>query len=285
MGPLSKVTVKRLTLCLLLLSSPAWAKLPKPQHFSVSTSDANPSFSWDAVEGASYYRLAVFSPADDSGKRHLLAAAWLDGQSWSYGSDKVIAKVGKLPSSTPKPLIPGVSYRAMLAAADESGADKSDWVSLNFVAPSTSVQTLSTTASPSPTPGIAANLSATATASPTPADAAGNSQGAELDMDLAAEFKETPTPGIASSGAPNSLSPSVEAARSLLQAGQAAQSEAMFKQLLDSDATNADYWEGLGDSYDAQMMKIEAKEAYQKALDIDPKRDRLTKWMDDNVKQ
>jgi predicted Zn-dependent protease len=104
-------------------------------------------------------------------------------------------------------------------------------------------------------------------------DAEASSVSAEIEVDLAAEFKETPEAGeegLAGAAATATL----ESARTLLQQGKAEEAEAAYRALLGQDDKNADFWEGLGDSYDARKMKVEAKEAYEKALDI--YRQRLT---------
>jgi hypothetical protein len=263
------------------------AALPKPASVTVSTAGPAPVIRWGAAEGASFYRVAVFGAPDDEGKRPLMAAVWIKGLSWTYGSKKVASKLGKLPSTPPKPLEPGGDYKVMVSAADGAGADKSDWASAEFSLPVAPL--------PAPARQGLSEITATptppeATATPTPtlqADANGNSGPAELEVDLASEIKETPEAGetglspAAATGAPATL----EGARALLQAGKADQAAEIYKALLDKDASNADYWEGLGDSYDAQFMKVEAKEAYEKALAIDKTRLRLRKWLDENVKR
>jgi cytochrome c-type biogenesis protein CcmH/NrfG len=54
---------------------------------------------------------------------------------------------------------------------------------------------------------------------------------------------------------------------------------------LDKDPHNADDWEGLGDSYRARMMKVEAADCYQQALKWDPSKTQLKDWLDSNVRQ
>jgi hypothetical protein len=292
-----------LTLCLMIASgipAPLPASLPKPAKVDVASVGSSPAFRWDEVEGAALYRVAVFAAPDEEGKRAIMAAVWIKGLSWIYGKGKVVAKAGRLPSTGAKALSPGADYKVMVRAADENGSNMSEWVSAGFSAPSASASQaspsaaalapVSPTASPSmtATPPVDAGASAsTATPTPTPSaklDAKGSTGPAELEVDLASDFKETPEAGeggLSRTAAPASL----EAARGLLQQGKADDAEAAYRALLNQDASNADYWEGLGDSYDARNMKIEAKEAYEKALAIDGKRARLTKWMDDNVKK
>jgi len=285
--------MRRLTaLCLLVAASHAFAALPKPAKVDVSAMGPTPVFRWDEVEGASLYRVAVFAAPDDEGKRELMGAVWVRGLSWPYGNSKVVPKAGKLPSTRPKALEKGAQYKVMVSAANEAGLDKSDWASAEFTVAAGSAPARSTldtaeghAATPSMTPTPAA---AYGTATPTPApkaDAKGSSGPAELEVDLAADFKETPEAGegglskTAASAGPATL----EGARALLQNGKAEDAEAAYRALLDKDAGNADYWEGLGDSFDARKMKVEAKEAYEKALAIDGKRERLKKWLDENV--
>jgi tetratricopeptide (TPR) repeat protein len=277
--------------------SPLSASLPKPAKVDVTSLGSTPIFRWDEVEGAALYRVAVFAAPDEEGKRAIMAAVWIKGLSWAYAKGKVLPKAGKLPSTPAKALTAGADYKVMVRAADEEGANMSEWVSASFVAPligsaqaiSAAAQAaLSATASPSMTQTPAwLPVSATASATPTPTaqvDAKGATGPAELEVDLAGDFKETPEAGeggLSKTAAVTTL----EGARALLQQGKADDAEAAYRALLNQDATNADYWEGLGDSYDARNMKIEAKEAYEKALAIDGKRARLLKWMDDNVKK
>jgi tetratricopeptide (TPR) repeat protein len=233
---------------------------------------------WEGVKEASIYRVAVFASPDEEGKRELMAAVWVKGLSWPYGSDRVLPKAGKLPSTQAKPLSPGSAYKVMVSAARENGADKSDWSSAEFVAagaPSSTPPSPSPWPTPSPTP-----LSQAVDA----ADAEGGSASAEIEVDLAAEFRETPEAGEEglASGAPEAT---LEGARSLLQQGKSEDAEAAYRALLGKDEANADLWEGLGDSYDARKMKVEAKEAYERALGIDKKRERLKRWLEENVKR
>jgi hypothetical protein len=280
----------RLLTLFLLISSPLFAALPKPAKVEASSEGPTPVFHWADTEGASVYRVAVFAAPDAEGKRPLMAAVWVKGLSWAYGSSKVLAKAGKLPSTTPKPLEPGLEYKVMVSAADENGMNKSDWAAASFTAglaakaPARSPLSLSATASPSTTPTPTEIPAGTAT--PTPQiNAKGGTGPAELEVDLASEFKESPETGEAGLAPAAALPSTLEGARQLLQKGNAEDAEAAYKALLDKDATSADAWEGLGDSFDARKMKVEAKEAYEKALALDKKRTRLAKWMDDNVKR
>jgi hypothetical protein len=284
-----------LALCL-ISAAHLMAALPKPAKVDVSSLSNTPVFRWDEAEGAAMYRVAVFASPDEEGKRAIMAAVWVKGLSWAYAKGKIVAKAGRLPSTPAKPLVPGANYKVMVRSADEDGSNMSEWVSAGFIAPfsaaapaqpsspSGSSSTATVTASPSMTPPPSLD---TATPTPTPgvqADAKGSTGPAVLEVDLASDFKETPEPG--EGGLSKTASPStLEGARGLLQQGKADDAEAAYRALLNQDATNADYWEGLGDSYDARNMKIEAKEAYEKALAIDGKRARLLKWMDDNVKK
>ena len=287
--------MRLLTLALIAIAAPLFAALPKPTHVEVSVSGPVPVIRWDEVEGATLYRVAVFGAPDEEGAQALLSAVWVRGLSWPYGNSKVVPKAGKLPSKIGKPLEGGSTYKVMVYAAEDDGANKSDWVSVHFTlkgntapAPTASPESMapmpSATMTPTPQPP---DSDAMMTATPTPAprlDAKGATGPAELEVDLAAEFKESPEAGetgLTKTAAPATL----EGARALLQKGKAEDAETAYKALLEKDATNADFWEGLGDSYDARKMKIEAKEAYEKALAIDGKRERLTKWMDENVKK
>ncbi len=100
--------------------------LPKPEGLAVDTT-GGASISWDAVDGAAAYRVAVFDQADAEGKRPLLAAVWVSGTAWTYGKAGTLPKFGKLPSTKPLPLPSGSTLRVMVAAAREEGADKSEW--------------------------------------------------------------------------------------------------------------------------------------------------------------
>jgi tetratricopeptide (TPR) repeat protein len=276
MALLSEISMRLLTF--LFLSSSLYASLPKPSGLNVSNSASSQLIRWQASEGAAYYRVAVFASPDEEGKRELMGAVWVRGLSWTYGAKGSLAKVGKMPSTPCKTLALGAEYKVMIRAADESGSQLSDWISTEFKA-GASGQTPSrktVALSPSPSPSM--------TSTPM-ADAKSATGPAELEVDLAAEFKETPQAdetGLTSTVKFGAVTP--EAARLLLQAGKADDAEQAYKKLLEKDPANADLWEGLGDSYDARLMKIEAKESYEKALAIDGKRERLLKWMQENLK-
>jgi hypothetical protein len=269
--------------------------LPKATGLAASET----SFSWSAVDGAGLYRVAVWKPAaSKGGKSTLMAAVWVKGTSWTYGDRTgVIAKAGKLASTkAPDPdLAPGVHYKLWVSAYSQDASDKSDWSYLEFTAPGGDADPRASNAAPArslatatatPTPLVESSMSGapvgTATVTPTPG------AGADLELDVADEFKETPeamkSTATASASTLISGTASLDDARALLQAGKTDLAIASYKKVLDSDATNADAWEGLGDAYDSEKMKIEAKEAYEKALAIDSKRDRLKKWLDDNVR-
>lgn len=276
----------KLAALMLLMAATLSAALPKPESVSVSTRGPVPVLSWTEVEGAAMYRVAVFAAPDDEGKRELMAAVWVKGSSWAYGSGKVLAKAGKLPSTTPKKLEMGIEYKVMISAADAKGLNKSEWASSEFGAGEPESTTLGRqVADSSPASALSATTTPTPTPSPTPAlDAAASTGTAELEIDLAAEFKESPQAGevgLTKTSAPATL----ESARALLQQGKAEDAETAYKALLAQDSNNADLWEGLGDSYDARKMRVEAKEAYENALAIDKKRERLNKWMQENVKR
>lgn len=243
---------------------------------SVDTAGSSPVASWSGGDAA-LYRVAVLSPADKEGKRATLAAAWVSGTAWTYGSKAgVLPKAGKLPSVESKPLAPGVEYRLMVRPAKADGTYTAEWSARHFKLEAAAAEAALPTEEPSPS------------FTPTPlVEASANTLDAELEVDLAADFKETPeaAEGAKAPTPTPVLTPSFESARALLQAGKAEPAEAVYKSLLDSDAESADAWEGLGDSYDARKMKVEAKEAYEKALSLDKSRDRLKKWLEENVRK
>lgn len=290
------------------------ALLPKPEGLAVDEA-AGPRFSWTPVEGAALYRVAVFDAPDAEGKRPLLAAVWVAGSSYTYGKDAVVAKAGKLGSTRPLPLPAGRKLRVMVAAARQDGADKSDWTGadLSVKAPPQAVPVVvpSATSTPTPTPG-AAKPQADAEleldggeefkSSPEPAvidlgegDGAGAvasaAAGGAVGAAVAGAAAGTEAAGQAGSAAPAAASsasaalPTLDAARALVKAGQADEAEAMFKSLTESEPKNADAWEGLGDSFNARQMKVEALEAYERALKLDKSKKHLRDWIDKNVRR
>ena len=289
---------------LFLLAAQAMA-LPKPTGLKADGF----TLSWSAVDGAGIYRVAVWTKPSDGSAKHLVSAVWVKANTWVYGDQSVlIAKAGKLPSTKVPSLDPGTTYRLWVAAAAEDGSDKSEWAAIDLIAPKSLMdsprQALPALSPTAAAPASMDQISATATVTPTPAltsatdqpaspsftptpraawDAKSNTTGADLELDVADEFKEKPDNSPKAS--PTAVqTPSLEAAGALLNAGKAEDAQDVYKKMLEGDATNADAWEGLGDAYDADKMKIEAKECYEKALAIDPKRERLQKWLDDNVR-
>jgi hypothetical protein len=315
--------MKRLMLTLLALvllgSAAAHAEpLAKPLSLAVSAT-AEARFVWQAVDQAAVYRVAVFDAADKEGKRPLLAAVWVKGLHWDYGSKAALVSVGKLPNTKPLPLPAGRTLRVMVAAARADGSDKSEWVGEDF----------SVTAAPQAVPVVVAT--AAPTAAPSPVALSGTAgDDAEIELVGGDEFKSSPEPtelqvedgggsaaavaaltsgagaGAAASAAKGSsaasdvsgvaavsttagtdaaadLSVTAEAAADLLKAGKAEEAEAAYRSLLHGDGANADLWEGLGHALEARRMKAEALEAYSQALLLDGKRENLREWIRKNV--
>jgi len=278
------------------LARPSWVKVE---------AGAKPKISWAAVQGAGLYRLAVFSQADDEGKRPLMGAAWIKGLTWNYGAPADVAKANKLPSTAFKDLAKGHSYRVMVSAAMADGSNKSEWTAADFSMDAKSglnaagAQGSGPTALPSPTaePEAGSEPSFTATPSPSATEsvvdlgaAQSVSPGAEAEVvvDLSSEFKETPE-AVASTPTPTPRAMdfsnfTLPEAKALLAEKKYEDAQEAFKALVEKDATSADAWEGLGDAYDARLMKIEAKEAYEKAWHLDDSRLRLKEWLDKNVR-
>lgn len=290
------------------------AALEKPDGLAVEAG-AGARVSWNGVEDAGLYRVAVFDAPDGEGKRLLLAAVWVSGTAWTYGDPPSVASAGHLPSTRPLPLPAGHKVRVMVAAARADGSDKSDWSGTDFKLPGSASR-------PSPTPEP--------TAAPSPTEAAAQdlspSGGAELDLGGSDEFKTSPDPtvidvqdntktaeGMASDASPVAAAAGASAtagspaagsataaaamgasatastdpeaaAKALLAAGKDEDAEAAFRALLDQDAKNAGAWEGLGDSYAARSMKVEAASAYEKALELNADNARLKDWMQKNVR-
>jgi predicted Zn-dependent protease len=271
------------------------AAFPRPGAVKVEAPGAR--ISWIPVDGAQLYRVAVFDAPDAEGKRLLLAAVWVAGDHWSYGSGPVVARAAKLNSTKALPLPAGHRLRVMVAAAGADGADKSEWTGADFeaaVAPEAQPQLEAVTATASPSP----------TASPTPAgqpEAASGTADATLDIEGGDEFKTSPEPAVidlqdqtrtAAVGATATATDAAPApagtlasAQALLNARKDDDAEAAFKALLTQDPRNAAAWEGLGDSYADRSMKVEAADAYGKALAINADNKRLKAWMESNVRE
>ena len=275
------------------------AALDKPIGLAVDAA-AGPRFSWNRVDQAGLYRVAVFDASDGEGKRLLLAAVWVSGTAWAYGDAPAVTSAGHLPSTRPLPLPAGHKVRVMVAAARADGTDKSDWSGTDFsVAGAHSVS--APTASPSPTVVAAQPVSP--------------SSDAELDLGGADEFKASPDPAVidvqdntkaavaavtasdaaspvgagsaaaaTGAGAASTAGDPLASAKALLVAGKAEEAEAGFRGVLDQDAKDAEAWEGLGDSYAARSMKVEAASAYEKALQLNASNERLKQWMHKNVR-
>ncbi len=280
------------------LARPAWVKV---------ADGAKPKITWASVEGARLYRLAVFGQPDEEGKRPLMGAAWLKGQAWSYGAPASVAKAAKLPSTVFKDLEKEKSYRVMVSAAKADGSNKSDWTAADFSMNSKPSSELNDAGAHGSAPEVSPTAEAvdlasvptfTATPSPTATESVvdlgqaqniSSSAEAEVVVDLSSEFKETPE-AVASSPtpAPSAMDYSnftLSEARALLAEKKYVDAQAAFKAWVDKDATSADAWEGLGDAYDGRLMKIEAKEAYEKAWSLDDSRLRIKEWLDKNVRR
>lgn len=74
-------------------------------------------------------------------------------------------------------------------------------------------------------------------------------------------------------------------AKGLNVSGHFEQAESAYRMLLEKDPENADLWEGLGDSFAGRKMKLEAKEAYEKALSLNKAKTHLREWIDKNVRR
>ncbi|HXC65092.1 MAG TPA: tetratricopeptide repeat protein, partial [bacterium] len=262
---------------------------------------AQPRFIWAGVDGASLYRVAVFDAPDSEGKRLLLAAVWVSGTAWTYGAPPSVPSAAHLPSTHALPMPAGHKVRVMVAAARADGTDKSDWSGADF----------KTAAAP----GGAPTEAPTASPSPTVVAAQGLSPSSDAEMDLSGndEFKTSPDPAVidvqdntkAAEASATGLSPAAAAAsptasaavesatastdpeaaaKALLAAGKYEDAESAFRALLDQNVKDAAAWEGLGDSYAARSMKVEAASAYEKALQLNASNDRLKEWMQKNVR-
>ncbi len=273
------------------------AALDKPEGLSVTVEDGSPVFHWAPVKGAGVYRLAVWAAPVGDGPRPLVGAIWTRGNSFGWGRANTVAKLAKLPSTAQEPLAVGQPYRWMVAAARADGSGKSDWTGAEMNLPKQEVttpaparQSIKSTATSSPTPS--ATLSPTPTYSPTP-----DGINAEIEVDLGSDFVEKPASGSATDAAvlnvgaaeasekSTGAATGMSAAKALLETGDPEGAETAYRAELTKDARNADAWEGLGRSYDARKLKLEAKEAFEKALAIDPKREDLKQWIEKNTRR
>jgi tetratricopeptide (TPR) repeat protein len=178
----------------------------------------------------------------------------------------------------------------MVRAADGGGAAPGPWASIDFTfaplepsAPSPRAKEASSpTATPTPTPGAAE------------ADAELELQGGSEDFKVSPEAQAidiasasagvSPPAAAAAAQAPTPTPVTAEGAAALLKAGRNDDAEAAYRALLDANPRNSDDWEGLGDSYRARMMKVEAADCYKKALKYDATKTRLKDWLDANVR-
>ncbi len=265
--------LRLLTLSVLASSPLQAAPFPRPEGLAVLGDAGAPLLRWQAVKGAGLYRVAVWAEPDAEGRRPLMVAAWVKGTSYSYGSKDVVSKAGKLPSTPAAGLKPG-NYKAWVAAAGPEGEDKSEWASAD----------LKWMGAPAPVPSFTPTPDIAFVSTPTPPGASGGD--AEVEVDLAADFKETPEPSEEPSPQPTPMgTPSMERAQAALESGKAEDAVEIYLKLVEADATDAAAWEGLGDSYDARKMKAEAKEAYEKALALDRKRVKARQWIEENVRR
>jgi hypothetical protein len=223
--------------------------LQPPSGLNAVTGTANPVFSWDSVEGAAMYRVAVF-PDAGAGKPNPspLAAVWVEGNTYAYGQGRILELPGALKNRRPEPLKPDLSYRWMVASARKGGAGKSAWASAKL-APWQS--------------GVLAE--------PTPVDVSGTSANAG-----AAALRAQPSEDMEV----KTLLPSaLEDASHLLQKGQIEQAQAAFLLQTQKEPQNPRAWKGLGDSYLAGNMLLEAMEAYQKTRALDPDDKEVEAWI------
>lgn len=255
---------------LLSVSGRAAAVLPRPGGLSVSVS-GTARVSWQPVEGAVLYRVAVFDAADADGKRPLLAAVWVEGTAWDYGQGPVLPGAGRLPSTQPLPLPRGRTLRVMVAAARADGADKSEWTGEDFRLPAQALAPAST-----PTP----------TATPAPAEpqlVATPGGEAELELEGGDEFKSSPEPLVIEMEEEKGPGSAATPATAMAKSADPEVEEARLRGRLKTDPENADVWESLGDALLARRMKAEAHEAYTQALALDGSRKHLREWIRKNV--
>jgi|GEM_PF-3669568 len=279
--------------------------LAKPDHVAVEPG-AQPRFIWAGVDEASLYRVAVFDAPDAEGKRLLLAAVWVSGTAWTYGAAPSVPSAAHLPSTHALPLPAGHKVRVMVAAARADGTDKSDWSGADFrtAAAPDGEPTEAPTASPSPTAVAAQGVSPSSDAEldlggndefktspdPTVIDVQDNTKAAEGQAAArsgSAAVGASPAASAASAPPADSATASADpqaAAKALLEAGKYEDAEAAYRSLLDQNVKDAAAWEGLGDSYAARSMKVEAASAYEKALQLNASNDRLKEWMQKNVR-
>ncbi len=105
--------------------------LPVPEGLQFHAVPGGLTLSWQGVEGAGLYRVAIFDEPEADGKRPLLAAVWVHGTQYIYGKTVTVPKAGKYPSTKPLPLPAHRRLRVMVAAAASDGSDKGDWAGLD----------------------------------------------------------------------------------------------------------------------------------------------------------
>jgi hypothetical protein len=266
--------MKMILTALLACSSLAAASvLPVPQGFAAKFEDGVLVSTWQSVQGATAYRVAFFDEPGADGKRPLLAAVWVKGTRYVYGATPTLPKLGALKSTAAAALPAGARLRAMVAAAKDGGADKSDWAGLE-IDPAPAADTATPTTSPTPA------FNTTATATPTPEPVGGE------------EFKQSPDAavldvdeGTETAAAAAGAVPTLGEAKGLLASGKLDEAEVAYRALTEKDAADADAWEGLGDVYAGRKMKIEAVEAYEKALSLNKSKSYLNDWIRKNVRR
>jgi tetratricopeptide (TPR) repeat protein len=241
--------------------------LPAPQNLTVTVEEGSLEFSWQAVTGAACYRLAVFLDKDKNGSP--LAAVWIKGTRYLYGQDPFILKIGGLPSKAPASLQKGSYYRWIVAAAAPGGLRKSDWAGSRF---EYSQARPKPTASITPTP-----MGGGLTVSPE------NETSTAKTEEPTATATQTPEPENVLKEASSNEDPSMEKAQQLLKERKWEPAQKEFKRLCDQDANNFDAWAGLGDSYLGANLRVEAVDAYRKALALKDDQ-RIGEWMKKNVR-
>jgi hypothetical protein len=287
--------------------------LSTPADLVAEPSAGSLNLRWSPVEGAGLYRVAVFDAPEKDGKRPLLAAVWVKGTRYLYGQTTTVPQAGKFPSTKPQPLPSGRRLRVMVAAALADGADKGEWAGMDVDPLAKAMPAaVAPTALPTPEPTI----------SPTPASAP---KEAELEVQGGEEFKQSPDAAVldidegAEAGAGEGNGPAAGAAvltsaatgagamaagtagesaktasagatpageaKALLAAGRFEQAETAYRAVLEKDPADADAWEGLGDSYAGRRMKLEAKESYEKALELNKSKTHLRSWIEKNVRR
>jgi hypothetical protein len=289
--------------------------LPTPGNLAAEVGSGGLSLHWSAVEGAGLYRVAVFDTPEKDGKRPLLAAVWVKGNQYLYGQTATVPKAGKFPSTQPLPLPSGHRLRAMVAAAASDGSDKGEWAGVDV-----EIQTAAL-APARQLPTVLPSVGPTPALSPAPKEAELEVQGGEefkqspdaavLEIDesgpeagagesggqgtaalvagAASAAAVTSANDLASVSAGKSASTATASpaseAKGLLDAGRFEQAETAYRAMLKDDPQNADAWEGLGDSYAGRRMKLEAKESYEKALELNKGKTHLKAWIEKNVRR